>query len=221
MDIEPIEIVALYRIWTSILYRCKRKDNKQFKNYGGRGIDICKEWEDFNVFCKDVGKRPFDGCHLDRKDNDKGYSKENCRWTTAKINHRNKRNNHYYDTHLGRICQSELIEKMGYTRKQFKRAVEKYGEIKLLEMFMHGSHPSKRIIPDIKEFIGKKIGKLLITSIIDTIYGTCYSYLCDCGKIGKTKRHTLLLKIKKGVIPMCNSCNKVGSLNPRNKITPE
>ena len=70
-NILPTEIVRLYRIWTSIIYRCSRPDNKHYKNYGGRGITICEEWKDFNIFCEDVGQRPNETAHLDRADNDK------------------------------------------------------------------------------------------------------------------------------------------------------
>lgn len=212
---KPLEIVSLYRIWTSIIYRCTRKENKQYKNYGARGITICKEWMDFNQFCRDVGKKPFEGCHLDRIDNDKGYYKENVRWTTPKTNHRNKRNNHYYDTHLGKICQSELIERMGYTRTQFRQALKKHGEEKLLALFKEGKHPEKRPDYNMIDIIGEKFGQLTVTSLDENkSTGIRYFCFCDCGNPIRVSRFKLLHNLSKE----CQSCTKRGNKNP-NSLT--
>lgn len=213
----PTEIVRMYRIWTSILYRCNRKENKQYKNYGGRGISICDEWLDFNQFCYDLYPCPQEGYHLDRTDNDKGYFKENCRWVSPKVNHRNKRNNTYYETHLGKICQSELIELMGFTRKQFKRAVEKYGETELLKLFKENNLPKKRIHPDLNDIISKKFGTLTVLKLDENkSTGARYFCMCDCGKNSRVSRHNLLY----GKTKFCRSCVRKGDLNPnrRNKI---
>jgi len=81
----------IYHIWISMRERCNNANNKQFKDYGGRGIKVCKEWDDVEVFCKDMGERPSIRHTLDRIDNDKGYNKENCRWATYEQQARNKR----------------------------------------------------------------------------------------------------------------------------------
>ncbi len=212
IDLLPTEVMRLYRVWTSIMYRCGRPENKQFHNYGGRGITICEEWKDFNQFVFDVGLRPDETSHLDRIDNDKGYFKENCRWTSPKINHRNKRNNHYYETHIGKICQSEFIEHIGFTRKQFKRAMEKYGEEEFLIMFKENRLPKKRVNPDLLDVIGKKFGKITILSLDeDKSTGARYFCVCDCGKETRIARTKLL----RGIVTYCKSCSKRGDLNPR------
>lgn len=214
MSITPLEIVNLYRIWTSIIYRCTKENNKQYKNYGGRGITICEEWKDFNKFCEDIGRRPFKGCHLDRIDNDLGYFKENCRWVTPKVNHRNKRNNKYYETHLGKMCQSELIEKMKYTRKQFQIAIQKYGKEKLLEMFKNGNHPQKKESANLNDIVGKKIRNFTVKSLDpDKSTGVRYFCLCDCGKNTRISRFKLFHETR----TTCISCGKIGKLNPKNK----
>lgn len=81
-----------YRCWTRMKNRCTNKNAKDYKYYGGRGISVCKEWRRFENFFKDMGAVP-PGMEIDRIDNEKNYSKENCRWTTHKENCNNFRRN--------------------------------------------------------------------------------------------------------------------------------
>lgn len=84
---------ALYKVWTAMLQRCNNQSNKRFKSYGGRGITVCDEWIKFENFYKDMGDRPSDSHSIDRKDNNKGYNKDNCRWATPLEQSRNRRSN--------------------------------------------------------------------------------------------------------------------------------
>lgn len=79
----------LYGIWRGIISRC---ENLTDKNYGGRGIKICKEWkEEFLVFVKDVGPRPSLKHSIDRIDVNGNYELKNVRWATALEQANNKR----------------------------------------------------------------------------------------------------------------------------------
>lgn len=86
-----------YVIWFGMKARCYNPKSTHYKDYGGRGIAMCDEWkESFEAFYRDMGPRPSPDHTVDRKDNDKGYSKDNCRWATWAEQGRNRRNNLYY-----------------------------------------------------------------------------------------------------------------------------
>lgn len=72
----------LYFIWQQMISRCHHTTNKDYPKYGGRGIEVCPEWKNsFEKFLEDMGDRVARQ-HLHRKDNDRGYSAENCEWVS-------------------------------------------------------------------------------------------------------------------------------------------
>jgi hypothetical protein len=81
----------LYRRWENIKARCNNPKATGYKNYGGKGIRICKRWlKSFKNFYEDMGKDYKDGLQVDRIDNEGDYSPENCRWVTRTQNQMNK-----------------------------------------------------------------------------------------------------------------------------------
>jgi len=85
-----------YKIWSNMKNRCSNISYFQYKDYGGRGIRVCKKWEKFQGFYEDMKAGYSDSLTLDRINNDKGYSVSNCRWVTMKEQQRNRRSNTFW-----------------------------------------------------------------------------------------------------------------------------
>ena len=78
-----------YNTWLGMKERCLNPNHQSYPVYGGRGITLCDRWLKFENFLEDMGERP-EGKTLDRKDNDKGYTKSNCRWATKEEQYDNQ-----------------------------------------------------------------------------------------------------------------------------------
>ena len=99
-----------YRIWSGMKSRCNNPNTPKYKDYGGRNINVSKEWDSFVNFLNDMGRRPSKKHSIDRINNDGDYCKENCRWTTNKVQANNSRRNHLL-TYNGKIQSLSLWSK--------------------------------------------------------------------------------------------------------------
>lgn len=103
----------VYRVWAAMVQRCTNPNNKQFKDYGGRGISICDRWlRDAAAFISDMGTRP-EGCQIERIDNDGNYEPRNCKWATVDRQVRNKRNNVWVEIKGERMILQDWCKRIG------------------------------------------------------------------------------------------------------------
>lgn len=105
----------VYKLWNTMKTRCNNPNRYDYKWYGGRGITYCDEWKDAKTFCEWALSSGYErGLQLDRIDNSKGYSPENCHFVKSiqnnAIGKRRKRSD----------CSS------GYTGVSFDKKVNKY-----------------------------------------------------------------------------------------------
>jgi hypothetical protein len=119
----------LYKIWSSMKSRCNNPNDKYYHNYGGRGITVCDRWDKadgFKNFYADVGE-PQKGMSLDRIDNNKGYSPENCRWATRKEQQNNTRVNRMITINGTTKTIHQWCDQMGIKYETARRRIDTYG----------------------------------------------------------------------------------------------
>lgn len=116
-----------YQVWQNMCQRIINPNHTFYGNYGGRGLTIDERWlgeGGYSNFYADMGPTP-EGCTLERRDNNKGYSKENCYWATRKQQGRNKRNNHLVEFNGEIMCVTAWEEKLGMPEGCLKKRLQR------------------------------------------------------------------------------------------------
>ena len=124
------------KTWMNMLERCYLASSASYKYYGAQGIEVVDEWHIFTNFLEDMGERPHN-MTIDRIDNTKNYSKENCKWATRKEQERNKSTTKFISYKGEKYVCSEFDEiyklRAGTSarwltrgRKNIEEALEKY-----------------------------------------------------------------------------------------------
>ena len=125
----------LYKRYWKIKQRCYNENGKYYYNYGGRGITICDEWLDAengvqNFYNWAIANGYKKELTIDRIDNNKGYSPENCRWITKNEQELNKRSNRNFTWNGETHCIAEWARLLGFTRDcLYHRLVRKKWDI--------------------------------------------------------------------------------------------
>jgi len=117
---------STYHVWRGIKARCGNCRDKSYVRYGARGITYDARWEIFENFLADMGEKPH-GMSLDRIDNRKGYSKENCRWATRKEQQNNTRTNVRISHNGETKTVAEWCETLGLGMNGRSRAYQRMG----------------------------------------------------------------------------------------------
>lgn len=111
----------IYKCWESMKYRCSNPHSRAYKDYGGRGITVCDEWQKFIPFMKWALSNGYsDELTLDRINNDKGYYPENCRWATRSQQALNRRAvfNRFRSDHVGVYKKHQRYNAWVFRNKQ-------------------------------------------------------------------------------------------------------
>lgn len=125
----------LYDVWHSMHQRCEDENHKFYQRYGGRGIDVCDEWDDYECFKEWAQNNGYkSGLTLDRECNNLGYCPDNCRWVTQQTQCNNRSSNHYItyngDTHTiaewARLLQVNYSTLQGRIKRNDMRDFEEY-----------------------------------------------------------------------------------------------
>ena len=115
-----------YNVWTLMLRRCRNPNDEAFKNYGGRGIKVCDEWEhDFMAFYNYVGKRPSSKHTIDRIDNNGNYEPGNTRWATRYEQSNNNRGNRNITIHGWTMNLGQWADFVGKKRQTIFSRLQK------------------------------------------------------------------------------------------------
>ncbi len=122
-----------YLAYRNMLSRCLKENNPQYSDYGGRGITVCSRWiESFDSFLVDMGRKPAKDLTLERKNNNLGYSKENCIWASRHAQTRNERRNVNVTFNGETMCLEDWARRLGMSRQVLEYRIKRWGVEKAL-----------------------------------------------------------------------------------------
>lgn len=118
---HKMSTTKIYNVWRRMKARCFIESDKDYINYGGRGITVCMRWLKFEYFRDWAFENGYkEGLCIERIDNDGDYCPDNCKWITNAEQQRNKRNVIFDVINGEKLCLSEIAEKYNITYSTVK-----------------------------------------------------------------------------------------------------
>lgn len=114
-----------YIAWAHMKKRCFNPNDKDYSNYGGRGITVCDRWLSFENFFADMGSRPSPKHSLDRINNNDDYCYENCKWSTSKEQNNNRRSNRFITINSKTLTIAQWERKQNFNEGVIKRRLSR------------------------------------------------------------------------------------------------
>lgn len=115
----------IHRTWGMMRSRCANQKLASWKNYGARGIRVCKRWDRFENFYADMGEPPTANHSIERINNDGNYEPGNCRWATREEQNRNTRRTRFYEMNGVKKTPAEWAEAHGLPAKAVRKRLWK------------------------------------------------------------------------------------------------
>lgn len=164
-----------YNIWSGMKARCYNHNEVCYYRYGGRGITVCERWlNSFENFFDDMGCRPSKKHSLDRIDNDKGYCKENCKWSTAREQANNTRRNVFIELDGIKKSISEWSRKLNIPQLVIRNRIDKGFSPK--EILAEYTTPTRLDYLDLTNMVFNRLTVLFYKKDINK-----WACRCECG----------------------------------------
>lgn len=119
--------LPIYKVWSMMRQRCSNPNSHKYPQYGGRGIKVCEQWQDFALFLADMGERPSAQHSLDRIDSNGDYEPGNVRWATQREQQNNRRDNRLLTVNGQTKTSSEWGRDIGVNPNLVRQRIDRDG----------------------------------------------------------------------------------------------
>jgi len=126
-----------HQSWTAMIQRCTNKNNIGYSDYGGRGIEVCERWFNFENFYEDMGPKDSPDCTIERDDPNGDYEPENCYWLPKRDQNKNTTRTRRFTVNGEELCLTDIAKKYNIDRQIFRRWLKKGYSI---EEIINGSY---------------------------------------------------------------------------------
>jgi len=141
-----VEERKLAAVWSTMMQRCYNPSNRDYKFYGGRGIGVEMHWHIKDFFIESVLPLYVRGRWLERKDNSKSYSRENCTFETPRRQCNNRRNTLYLD--CGNARKQSLADRCRLNKVSYNTGYKWYSDL-----------VAQGIVPTVELFVAEFYGR--------------------------------------------------------------